>query len=188
MRRLLFAFVLAASLVPVAAHARSLELSLNDDVAQFLVTTQTRPFGVHNAEFGVGVLFNDDDDLIGSLRLMSTNRVSPSLRLGVGLQGYLGDLDRPDETMGGSAVGGNVGIGLAAQVPLFLVLEGWVAPGVLSFGDTDKIKEWSARVEAHISPHAAFFVGYRQLKVDLETLSRDYEVDDSAFIGVRLGF
>lgn len=187
MRRLLIACVLAISLVP-AANARSLELALNDDVAQFLFSTATDPYGVRNAELGIGVLFNEDDDLVGTLRLLSTNRVSPSLRLGVGVQGYLGDLDRPNETMSGIAIGGNVGIGLAAQIPVALVLEGWIAPRILSFSDTEKIKEWSARIEAQVSKQAAVFVGYRRLKVDLEGFSRGHKVDDNAQIGVRIGF
>lgn len=187
MRRLLIACLLAVSLAP-AAQARSLELALNDDMAQFLFSSPTDPFGIRDAELGIGVLFNEDDDLVGLLRLMSTNRVSPSLRLGVGLQGYLGDLDIPNETLSGLAIGGNVGIGLAAQIPVSLVLEGWIAPRILSFSDTEKIREWTARIEAQISNQAAVFVGYRKLKVDLENYSRGHEVDDSAQIGVRIGF
>jgi hypothetical protein len=184
MRRLMTAFVVAIALVP-AAHARSLELAINDDMAQFQFSTN--PWGAPDAEIGVGILFNEDDDLLGTLRLMSTNRVSPSLRLGVGVQGYLGDLDPINETMSAIALGGNVAFGLAAQVPVSLVLEGWIAPNILSFSDTERVREFSARVEAAVSNRAAVFIGYRSLKTNLVS-HRRYELDDSAHIGVRIGF
>lgn len=186
MRKLVSALALSAALVP-AAHAANLELTLNDDVAQFLVTAPGDRWGMSNTEVGAGILFNEEDDLLGTLRLMSTNRISPSLRFGVGVQGYLGELDNYDETASAVAIGGNVGLSLAAQVPLSLVLEGWIAPNILSFGDIEKTKEWSARIEAAISRQAAVFVGYRKLEMEVED-RRDYELDDSANIGVRLGF
>lgn len=188
MRRLLIAFVLAISSVATVAQARGLELSLNDDMAQFLFSSGAEPLGIRDAELSFGVLFNEDDDVLGLLRMMATNRVSPSLKLGVGLQGYFGHLDQPDETMGGIAIGGNVGVGLASQIPLALVVEGWVAPRILSFSDADKIREWSARIEAQVSSNAAFFVGYRQLKIKLTEHRGNHKVDGSAQIGVRIGF
>ncbi|HEX5514446.1 MAG TPA: YfaZ family outer membrane protein [Gammaproteobacteria bacterium] len=187
MRRLVSALALSLALVPTV-HARSLELALNDDMAQFLYSTSTDPWGMRGGEFGIGVLFNENDDLVGTLRLLSTNRVSPSFRLGVGLQGYAGDLDEIDETMGAVAIGGNIGFSLAAQVPVSLVFEGWIAPGILAFGDIDKLKEMSARIEVGVSDHAAVFVGYRKLKVDLSDYRHDYELDDSAQLGIRIGF
>ncbi len=186
MRKLVSILILSAFAVP-AVHAASLELTLNDDVAQFLVTSTGNRWGMDNTQVGGGILFNENDDLLGTVRLLSTNRVSPSLRFAVGVQGYLGDLDRINETASAIAVGGNVGIGLAAQIPVSLVLEGWVAPSILSFGDTEKTKEWSARIEAAISRQAAVFFGYRKLEIEVENRG-DYELDDSANFGVRLTF
>lgn len=186
MRKLVSILILSAFTVP-AVHAASLELTLNDDVAQFLITSPGDRWGMDNTQLGAGILFNENDDVLGTLRLMSTNRVSPSLRFGVGVQGYLGELDKVDETASSIAVGGNVGLSLASQIPLSLVLEGWIAPNILSFGDTEKTKEWSARIEAAISRQAAVFVGYRKLEIEVENRG-DYELDDSANFGVRLTF
>jgi hypothetical protein len=186
MRKLFPALVLSAALAP-AVHAANLELTLNDEMAQFLVTSSAEPWGMRDAETGIGILFNENDDLLGTLRLLSTNRVSPSLRLGVGLQGYLGELDKVDETASAVAIGGNIGFGLAAQVPLTLVLEGWIAPGILAFGDIDGVTELAARVEAAVSPRATVFAGYRTLEMDIDG-GGDYELDDGVNIGVRIGF
>lgn len=187
MRKLFYSLALSALVAP-AAHAATLDLSLNDEAAQFLVTSPTDSWGMQDAEAGVGVLFNEDDDLVGILRLLSVNRVSPSLRFGVGVQGYLGDLDDPNETVSGAAIGGNVGLSLAAQVPISLVLEGWIAPNILSFGEAEGFTDVSARIEAEVSNRAAVFVGYRQLEVDLEDTRRDYEIFDGGILGVRVGF
>jgi hypothetical protein len=187
MRKLLFPLALSAALMP-SAHAASLDLSLNDEMAQFLVTSPTETWGMQDAEVGFGLLFNEDDDLIGTLRLLSTNRVSPSLRFGVGVQGYLGDLDGPNETPSAIAIGGNVAVSLAAQVPIALVLEGWLAPNILAFGDAERITDVSARVEAEVSNRAAVFIGYRLLEVDIENAGNDYEIVDGGVLGVRFGF
>lgn len=185
MRRLIFVLIASLMLVP-AAHARSLELALNDDMAQF--TYSTGLWNVQNAELGAGILFNEDDDLLGTLRLVSTSRVSHALRFAVGIQGYLGKLDDPDATMKAIAIGGNVGFSLASQIPLSLVLEGWVAPQILSFGKTEDMAELSARIEADLSQHAAVFVGYRKLKTDLERGPKNYKLDNSAHLGIRIKF
>jgi ethanolamine transporter EutH len=185
MRRLISVLVLFLVLAQ-AAHARSLELALNDDMAQF--TYSTGLWNVQSAELGAGILFNEDDDLLGTLRLVSISRVSHALRFAVGMQGYLGKLDDIDTTMSAIAIGGNVGFSLASQVPLSLVLEGWLAPRILSFGKIEDVTELSARIEADLSQHAAVFVGYRKLKTDLTRGPRNYELDDSAHIGVRIRF
>lgn len=187
MRKALSAFALAVLAMP-AAHAASLDLSLSDDSAQFLLTTPTDQWGMRDGEAGVGLLFNEDDDLLGTLRLLSTNRVSPSLRFGVGVQGYLGDLDEVNETASAIAVGGNVGFSLAAQVPITLVLEGFIAPNILSFGDIERVTEYGARIEGEVSERAAVFVGYRKIEMDLDAGRGDYEVEDGLNLGVRIGF
>src|SRR5690625_4648841 len=177
MRRLILVFLLVLALMPTA-HARSLELALNNDMAQFSYSTE---LGVmQGAELGGGFLFNDDDDLLGTLRLVSASRISHALRFAVGMQGYLGKLDDPDTSMRAAAIGGNIGFSLASQVPLSLVLEGWYAPRILSFGRVKDASELSARVEAELSQHAAVFVGYRKLKADLKRRPRSHKIDNSA--------
>jgi hypothetical protein len=188
MRKFVPAIALSAALAVPAAHAAELELSLSDDDAQILVTTPGDQWGMRDSEVGAGIFFNEDDDLVGTLQLLSTNRVSPSLRFGVGVQGYLADLDRPNETAGAIAVGGNAGIGLASQIPVRFVLEGWIAPNILSFSGVDRVTELAARVEADVSERASVFVGWRNLEMDLDGGRGDYEVEDGVNFGLRFGF
>lgn len=185
MRRILFP-IAAALLFASSAQAADLELRLSDDAGELEYLTGSEEVGLRNGRLGVGVLFNEEDDVIGQLRLESIGRVSESLSFLVGVKGYLGDLDRADETLTAVSVGGGVRLGLASQIPVALVLSGFVAPDVLTFGDLEGVVELEARLEAQLTPNAAAFVGYDFFEVD--TGPRDMDVQDGLSVGVRLGF
>jgi len=185
MRRLILILFLSLGFAS-SVHGHSLALTVNSDMAEFAYATEV--WAAQNAELGVGVLFNDDDDWLGSLRLVSNNRVSNALRFAVGMQGYLGKLDKPDTSMRALAIGGSVGFGLASQIPLSLVLEGWYAPKILSFGKIDDAKELAARIQADLSQHAAVYVGYRKLKADLKGDRKNHKLDSGLHLGLRINF
>jgi hypothetical protein len=68
------------------------------------------------------------------------------------------------------------------------VLEGWIAPNILSFSGVDRVTELAARVEADVSERASVFVGWRNLEMDLDGGRGDYEVEDGVNFGLRFGF
>lgn len=185
MRRLLSAALISALLVP-AAQAASLELKLNDEMAELEYAAPTGAMGLSGGEWGAGLLFNEDDDVVGTLSLRSLNRVSEALKFAVGFRGYLGNLDVPDEDLSSVAIGASVALSLAAQIPVSIGLSGYLAPDILTFGDAEGLREVALRVEAQLTPTAAVFVGYRELSVEFP--GGDYEVDDGGHLGVRLGF
>jgi hypothetical protein len=185
MRRILIPT--AASLLLAAnAQAADLELRLTDDAGELEYLTASETVGLQNGRLGVGVLFNEADDVIGQLRLESIGRVSESLSFQVGVKGYVGDLDRADETLTAIGIGGGVRFSLASQIPLSLVLSGFVAPDVLTFGDLEGVLELETRLEAQLTPNAAAFIGYDFFEADVGP--RDVDVQDGLSVGVRLGF
>lgn len=185
MRRLLAAAALAVMVVP-AAHASTLELGVSDDFAQLEFATPAGGINVQGAEWGLGLLYNEDDDLIGSARFSSVNRISQAFTFNVGLKGYLGRLDDPDETLTSIAIGGGAAFSLASRPQLTFAVNAWYAPNILTFGDPRGVTELDARVEAGLSRTAVVFAGYRFFEVDFR--GRDHEVQDGLQVGVRLGF
>ena len=184
MRRSLTAAVLM--LAGLSAQAASLELNLNDEMAELVYAARTDSLGAGNGEGAIGLLFNEDDDWVASLRLLSVNRVSNALSFNVGFKGYYANLDAPDENFGALAIGGGVKLGLASQVPVAVALDVFLAPDILTSGDAEGVDELSLRLEAQLAPQAAAYVGYRLLEADFGR--RDHEVVDGAFLGIRIGF
>lgn len=187
MRRVLLPIALSIALLP-AAHASDLELSLSDDTAELMFTVPTENFGLQDGRVGAGVLFNDDDDYIGQLSLESIGRVSQSLSFNVGIKGYAGQLDDPDDDVTAIGIGGGIRVGLATQIPLAVLVNGFLAPDILSFGDAEGLKEFEARLEAGFARNAAAFIGYNLFEVEVENRRRDVEVQDGVNVGVRLSF
>jgi len=185
MRRLLAAAALALTAVP-AAHASTLELGLSDEFAQLEFATPAGGLNVQGAEWGAALLYNEDDDLIGTVRFSSVNRISPSFLFNIGIKGYLGRLDNPDENLGAVGIGGGASFSLASRPQVTFAVSGWFAPNILTFGDPRGVTELDARVEAGLSQTAVVFAGYRFFEVDFR--GRDHEVQDGLQVGVRLGF
>ena len=67
-------------------------------------------------------------------------------------------------------------------------LNGYFAPDITSFSDTEAIREYTLGFQIEISPQTIAFVGVRDIEVD-STGVTNYELDDdSAHVGVRLTF
>ncbi len=188
MRRSILALAAAVAVAPAAVQANGLELSLSDDIAEIGYIGETDALGMGRGQVFGSVLFNNDDDIIGSVGLRSINRVSPSLNAFVGVKGYAGKLDDIDQEIGAIGIGAGVGVGLASQIPLQVVGSVHWAPSILSFADADGVQEFEVRLEGQLTPTAAAFIGYRWLEIELDDWRRDYEPADEVLFGVRLGF
>jgi hypothetical protein len=169
-----------------SVYAGALDLSLSDEMAEFVLSTDMTSWGFRGGELGAGLLFNEDDDLAGTLRLQSLNRVSNAFTYGVGLKGYGVRLDEADEDFAALAIGGEVDFSLATQLPLTVALNAYIAPDILTSDDAEGLHEVSARLQAGISQMASAFIGYRRLEADMP--GDDVEIDDNFHIGIRLGF
>jgi hypothetical protein len=192
------------------AQARGLDISLGNDTAQinYLAKSDSQ-IGIGGTEFGGGVLFNEDDDAIFNFGVLVTgNSVGQNraLQLGAGARAYFGKLgnldcedhggdadcdanDDPDnDAVAAVAIGGKVAYIFPSRTPISLSLEAYLAPDVTSFGDNEDFLEVTVRFELEVAPTTRFFVGYRNMEVEMEDFSRDYDVDESAHLGVRFAF
>lgn len=187
-RRLALATMLAAA--TFSANATDLGVALNNDMAEVTLKTERTGTRIQGAEIGAGVLFNQDDDVVGSALFHVTNnngqRWQP-LILGVGLKAYGIHLDEADKNVGALGLGGSATIGIPAHLPMDIYLAGHYAPDILASGDGKGVVEALARYEVGITKGASAFVGYRLLRVNLDHHS-DVKVDDSFHVGLKLTF
>ncbi len=180
------------------ASAGALDFRVGQDMAELTFFTQNASFGYGGADIGVGVLFNQYNDVIanGSI-LVSGNSAGDvkALQFGVGAKIYGGDINGPDarrvDIKGGAvAIGGQIRYVFPGSAPFAVLGEVFYAPEVTSISEFDRLLEYRLALELEVTPSARAYVGYRMLEVDFNAFgsNQNYEVDDSANIGVRFEF
>lgn len=185
MRRTLSAALLSVAVAPMA-YADSIDLRLNDNMAEITYATSAANLGLQDGDVSVGFLFNTDNDLVGSVGFQTVGRVDNYLSFSIGLKGYGVRVDEPREGLAAFAVSGGVGYTIPNS-PVTVALGGAVAPDILTFGDSSGIQEWSLRLQAQLLPNAAVYVGWRELRVQLDD-APTHRVDNDLHLGLKLGF
>jgi hypothetical protein len=185
MRRTLY-LLLALALAP-AAQADTLDLKLNDSMAELTYGTGAENIGLQEGDIGIGFMFNEESDLVGTLSFQSIGRVDDALSFALGVKTYIARLDGPRENLLALAVGGGIGYTLPGT-PLTASASGFIAPSILTFGDAERVRELNVRLQAQLLPNAAVFVGWRELRTRLDEGRGDYKVDDDFHVGVKLAF
>lgn len=188
LRRLMLTAVLAGTATTL--QAQELELALSDAMAEVILADRSTQRDHQSARYGVGLLYNEDQDLLGTLFLTVDNVVEgrwQPITFGVGLKLYGANLDRSGESLAALAIGGNVGMGIPADIPLALVLQGYVSPNITTGGDASRVTEGQLRLEAEVVRGAHAFLGYRRIKFHMDSF-RDERVDDGFHAGLRLRF
>ena len=190
MKKLIAASVLLFASTGV--FAGGLDLALSDETANLAFLFNPPGVEVSHAQVGIGVLYNDADDLLfhASVLALGPGRYDGRFfRLGAGVKIYAGDLDGLDETIGALAIGGRLGIPIVRDNanPVDAVVEGYFAPGITSAGDTESLMEWAARIQVEIVPSARAYLGYRFVEADVEDIG-DVEIDDNFHVGISIDF
>jgi len=146
-----------------------IELALSDDYIQGKYFTGGGLLGLQRADGHIGLYFNDDRDLIGTLGLMTTpiSLFIDRLSLSVGGRGYLALLAAPDnDDVFGVAPGVEARYALPVPYPVTAVGSFFYAPDILTLGDAENIVDLDARGEAQITSGLVGFIGYRVLRFD----------------------
>ncbi|ABI55386.1 YfaZ family outer membrane protein [Alkalilimnicola ehrlichii MLHE-1] len=187
--------LLVACLALTAASgvsARELDIGLSDEVAEINFSMPAgQPFQASQARWGLGFLYNDNDDYVatGSLSVRGHAREGyRPVQLGAGVKAYGGRLDRPSKSVGALGVGASARFGIPTDIPLALILSGTVAPKITTFGDADRVTDLTGRLEAQITEAASLYAGYRYLRFNMERGLRDERVADGFQVGVSLRF
>lgn len=193
------ALIITTLLIPINnVSAGAIDFRVGKDMAELTFFTQNASFGYGGADIGIGVLVNEYNDVVANGSILvsgsSTGDVK-ALHFGVGAKLYAGDLNGPDtvpiDIQGGAvAIGGQVRYVFPGSAPLAVLGEIFYAPEVTSISEWDRLLEYRLALELEVTPSARAYVGYRMLEVEFNTFGQrvDYEVDDSANIGVRFEF
>jgi len=195
-KALISSLIAGAAFAPLQqAAAGAIDFRLGGNMAEIAFLTQNASFGYGGADIGFGVLFNEDDDVIANASVLvsgsSTGDVR-ALQFGVGAKIYGGTLDGPgdnsvDKNGGAIAIGGRIRYVFPGSTPFAVLGEAFYAPAVTSISGFDGLQEYRAALELEVTPSARAYVGYRYMEVTVNE-KYDYEVDDSAHIGVRFEF
>ena len=180
------------------AIAGAIDFRVGKDMAELTFFTQNATFGYGGADIGMGVLFNEHNDIIanGSILVSGSSKGDiKALHFGVGAKLYGGDINGPDNSTvdiqgGAVAIGGQIRYVFPGNAPFAVLGEVFFAPEVTSIAEFDRLLEYRLAVELEVTPSARAYVGYRVLEVKFDAFggSVDYEVDDSVNIGVRFEF
>jgi hypothetical protein len=178
--------------------AGAIDFRVGQDMAELTFFTQNASFGYGGADIGFGALINEYNDVIanGSILVSGSSRGDvKALHFGVGAKLYAGDINGPDnETVdiqgGALAIGGQIRYVFPGSTPLAILGEAFYAPEVTSISEFDRVLEYRIALELEVTPSARAYIGYRNLEVKFDSFGTnvDYEVDDSADIGVRFEF
>ena len=193
------ALIITTLLIPINnVSAGAIDFCVGKDMAELTFFTQNASFGYGGADIGIGVLVNEYNDVIanGSILVSGSSAGDvKALHFGVGAKLYAGDLNGPDtvpiDIQGGAvAIGGQIRYVFPGSAPLAVLGEIFYAPEVTSISEWDRLLEYRLALELEVTPSARAYVGYRMLEVEFNTFGQsvDYEVDDSANIGVRFEF
>lgn len=185
------AVILAACSAP--AHAAGFDISLSDDTANVVWLTDSGSLGYGGADVGFGLFYRENDrgnhDYIGTANLLVTSNPASgnNFQFGIGAKGYAGNIDGLNEDVAAIAIGGLVRYVIPSQTPMGIALEGYAAPSITSFSDTERVREVMARFELEVMPSTRGYLGYRFLEPRLEQAG-DVELDDEIHVGIRITF
>ena len=175
-----------------AVLADSLMAQLSSDSARFRYQIAGLGQSFGNLETEVGFLYTDkdtgDNNYLADIGvLVRGESVEAPIIVSIGGRVYVGKV--ADYNVYAVGLGGDAtllpeswgGFGIGA----FFI----IAPGVVSFGDSDGITEYGVTMNFDVSPQATVVLGYQKVEVDIETNNvGDVEIDKGAFFGVNIKF
>ncbi|MEJ2690746.1 MAG: YfaZ family outer membrane protein [Deltaproteobacteria bacterium] len=187
MRKLIAALFLVALGAVQAQAAGTIDLDLNDESVQARFTVPLVLYDQGSSEFNGRVLYNDDEDLtLGSMGLDFLGQPAqvPGLTLGVGAEVLGGEKEDPvkDQNFLSLAAGARLSYNPPVLSALGFHAHIFYAPKVLSFLDTNRVRETAVRVSYTIIPQADIFLEYQNVHMDFEDIG-DHTVDDELRIG-----
>ncbi len=181
-----FMLVLMSVLLATNVYAASVDIGFNDNSFQLVYETP-----ISDDEYGTSLLngrflYNGDEDTkLGSVGFDFVGEPGniSGLKVGAGVKGYAGRTDHDVDFA-------NLGLGLRIDYTLGqlrgLGFSGRLnyAPKVFSFIDSDRLFETEARITYAVMPKVKLYIGYQNVRLDVDGRSGSMTVDDS----IRIGF
>jgi len=172
-------------------QARSIDINLASDSAQFKYTTLVGATNYGRTEMTVGFLYTENDNVLGEVGLLVIDEAgskTPGLELGVGPKIWFGSDDKADASVAALGLGGQLRFKNISAPRWVFGASLFYAPSIVSFMDADKMVEYELRVEYELLPTANAYVGYRNIEADIHNYKKSVEIDDSVIVGLRFKF
>ncbi len=181
-----FILVLMSVLLATNTYAASVDIGFNDNSFQLIYETP-----ISDDEYGTSLLngrflYNGDEETkLGSVGFDFIGEPGniAGLKIGAGVKGYGGRTDRDVDFA-------NLGLGVRVDYTL-AQLQGLgfsgrlnYAPKVFSFIDADRLLETEARVTYAVMPKVKLYIGYQNVRLDVDGRDNTITIDDS----IRIGF
>lgn len=190
--RFLLAVLLAAVLLGFSqfAAARAIDINLNNDTAQFrYIVYDGRAGAFGKREMDIGFLFTTEDDYLGMFGaqvIAEAGSDSPGLDAGIGFKIFAVHAD-PSADIFALTLGGQLRYSLPPHQRIQIGAEGYYAPDVVTFADGENFGYFSATLGYEILPRASVYIGYRDIRTELEQ-GGTITIDDGGFIGMKFEF
>ncbi len=191
MRLRLFS-ILVTVIISSSAIADSMTAQLSNDSARFRYNMSGLGQSFGNLESSFGFLYTDNSDAQNSYLLdvgsfVRGESVEAPIIVSIGGRFYAGKAQ--DYTVYAVGLGGDVlllpdawgGFGVGA---FFLI-----APGVVSFADSDGLLDYGVNLIFEVSPQASVLLGYQKVEVDINAAGVDkINIDNGGFFGLQIKF
>lgn len=169
------------------ANAASLDVALSEDNAKFSISSYVSGFSDGRSTMNAGYFYNTDNDYIIDFGLHMVDVVgskTPGLQVGVGMQGYYSDIGNHEGLA--ISLGGLVSYRAPKLKRVNFVLHAHYAPGITSYMDTERFREYGVAIEYSLLPQADIYLGYRDIEIRED--QHKFSIDDSGHIGLRINF
>ena len=191
MKALLLSCISLLALTSVSAlKANDFEAALSQETAQFTFRSDSSVIGWGGSDLALGLFYNEESDFVVDASLMQMRQASEDapLTFGVGVKGYLGTLDKPDEDILAFAIGGELRYTIPGTMPMAVYGRAFYAPKITSFSGAEDLLDYTVGFQIEALPQTIAFIGLRHFEVGIDD-DGDYELDDdNIHIGVRLTF
>lgn len=189
--------VLCLGFAATTVQAEGVDINLSSQALRGVFSGPlTNIFPRLSGQYELGGLLGEEESrnytqFHGSL-LVTGDAGAQEANVTAGLGGRLVALDT-DEPGGGDATGGALALGgmFEARLPAFnrlgAIFYAYGAPKASTFGDFEGYFEYAGGIDYQVLRDASVYVGYRQIKVDVENVG-DFTVDNGWHLGLKLNF
>ena len=174
-----------ASSVPALLNDRVTSY-LSDEVFFLQFERNAARYDLEQARIGLGFLVSEERDTLFQLgvALDAPSDLVNNIRLSVGTRAYVALIGEENNDAFAAGLGFEAAYQLPSEkLPLELSTAFYYAPDVFTFGQGDRIIDWTIDVTLPFRPRLSVFTGVRYLQID--TRPDDLEVDNRWHVGLR---
>jgi len=174
-----------AQLIARPSTGTAVDASAGNDTLQLYYDTPA-PMRDVPSDLDYGLLLSKERDVIASAAFMIHSAIQPLPRLSlrVGPQAYLAKLDSGNTDLLALAAGASASFDLIRSLGIVVFGDAFYAPGVLLFGDANRMSDFSAGASVRFAPRLYGTAGYRWLRFSL-TKAPSERVQNELFVGLR---